>query len=207
MNGWILAFLLACAPGTPPTAPPPNGPEPAEEPKMSTDPKVARARARVEESLAGDPFMKDALISRFTLLDVGPYLAFSVVPKSTGRAGEVVFLVSDDRVLSSKQPSDFDQLMADLGVGTRADAVDIEKFVDLFLRMRLLVRGVVLDSPDGHPLLRPGQIPEGRFELPSVEHTEAGTRYRFWMFGTDSYEPGHYEVLVAPDGTTTYRKL
>jgi hypothetical protein len=89
-------------------------------------------------------------------------------------------------------------------VGANPDVLDVHTFAHLFIRLRLLRRGVVLDRPDGHVLLRPNQLPAERFVAPQASFDAQGAHYRFWMFDTDRMEPSYWEVRVATDGTTSY---
>jgi hypothetical protein len=166
---------------------------------------ASQAEARVREHIADLPLLADAGVWRVAELDVGDYFAFSVIPEMTGLAGESLYLVSSDDMVLSGQPADFDRLMATLGVGSRADVLDVKAFAQLFVRVRAVRRGVILDRPDGHPLIQPGQIPDDAFFPPQAEFEEGtGAHFRFWLFDTDRYEAFHFEVDVAPDGSTRF---
>lgn len=162
------------------------------------------AEARLREHLAGLPMYPPHQVYRVADLDVADMFAFSVLPEATGMAGEVIYLVGPDEMLSTGRPTQtFDRLMAILGVGAAPDVMDIETFVPLFLHLRALRRGVLLREPDGHPLLRPGQLPAEAFSPPSYEYGEGGARYQFWIFDIDRRRPAFFDVRVEPDGATT----
>jgi hypothetical protein len=162
------------------------------------------AERRVREKIATIPPLRDATVARVPDLDVAGLYAFSVMPRLTGRAGEVIYLVGPDEMLTSGRPGDFDEVMRRLGVGERPGVLDVHKFAHLFLRLRAIRSGVVLDRPDGHVLLRPGQLPPERFVPPSAEFDDQGARFQFWIYDTDRLEPSFWDVRVAPDGTVTF---
>ncbi|MBN1316571.1 MAG: hypothetical protein JXA42_13930 [Anaerolineales bacterium] len=164
---------------------------------------VEIAKARLREHVDSIPPSQGATIARTPDMDVAGLLAFSVMP-STGLAGEVIYLVGPDEMLSSGVHSTFDTVMQRLGVGKTPDVLDVHRFAQLFLRLRANRHGVVLDSFDGHPLLKPDQLPKSKFSLPAASFDENGTRYRFWIFDTDHLEPYLIDALVAEDGTTTF---
>ena len=149
-----------------------------------------QARERLEQHIAHIPFFSDALIARASNLDVAGLYAFAVVPASTREAGQVFYLVGSDELLSSAQPyADFDKLMLRLGVGQTPHVLDVQTFARLFISLRALRRGAVLESADGHVLLRPEQLPPEQFTPPQVEFDAAGAHYTFWMFDIDRREP------------------
>jgi hypothetical protein len=164
----------------------------------------AQARTIIEKHIASIPVLADAEVTPVPDLDVAGLRAFSVLPRLTGEAGEVIYLVGPHEMLTSGNPGDFDSLMARLGGGTAAAPFDVQRFAFLFLRLRVLRRGAVLESADGHSLLEPGQLPACRFSPPQVDVDHAGARYRFWVFDTDRMEPVFWDVRVAPGGATTF---
>lgn len=177
-----------------------------EEPRVSTEQGVEpdRAVARIRKAIAGIPGMDAVDIAPVPRLDAGGYRAYSVMPRATHGAGEILYWVGPDDMLSSGQPKEFDELMARMGVGEREGSVDAAWFAELFLRFRALRRGVVLSRPDGHPLIQPGTIPEDRFTPPVARWDETGASFRFWTFDTDHHQPMYWEVRVARDGSTTF---
>jgi hypothetical protein len=163
------------------------------------------ARAKLDQLLAASTFLRGASVGPVPELDAAGMYAFSAMPASTGKAGEVLFWIGPDEVLSSAQaPRDFDRMMAKLGVGARRDALDAHQLARLFVRFRALRRGAILDRPDGHVLLKPGQIPADRFAPPRLTTDASGAHLAFWMFDTDRMEPAFFQVDVAPDGKTTF---
>jgi hypothetical protein len=162
------------------------------------------ALKKVDELLAGFAPMQDADIARVPQLDAAGLYAFSAMPRLTGKAGEVIYLVGPGEVLSGGTASDFDSLMARLGVGREPGVLDVHTFARYFMRLRVLRRGVVLDQPDGHVLLDPSQLPPEKFAPPRADFGDEGARYRFWMFDTDRLEPAYWDVRVASDGRTTF---
>lgn len=162
-----------------------------------------QARDLLQQRVDSISFLKGALVARVPDLDVLDYYAFSVLP-STGLAGEVLYLVSPKEMLSSGQPDDFDVLMYSLGVGRDPNAIEIDKFAQLFLRFRALRRGTLLKHIDDEILLRPEQLPERRFAPPQIEFGPDGVEYRFWMFDTDKMQPFFWSVRVTPEGETEY---
>lgn len=164
---------------------------------------VELAEARLREYIDSIPPSQGSTIARTPDLDVAGLLAFSVMP-STGLAGEVIYLVGPDEMLSSGVHTTFDTLMRNLGVGQAPDTLEVHRFAQLFLRLRANRHGVVLDKFDGHPLLKPDQLPKKAFSQPEASFDKNGARYRFWIFDTDHLEPFFFDVLVAPDGTTTF---
>lgn len=172
---------------------------------MSTTPfDLEQARKRVEDRVASIPPLGEADIAHASDLDVAGLYAFSVMPRATGKAGEVIYLVGRDEILTAGTPADFDQLMMCLGVGRTPDALDMTRFAHLFLRLRVLRRGVLLERANGHPLLRPEQLPAGQFTPPHYNFDADGARYRFWVFDTDRFAPVWWDVRIAPNGTTAF---
>ena len=164
----------------------------------------AAAADRLRQHLAGVPDLDDATLARVPDLDIDGLYAFSILSQLTGRAGEALYLVDPTTILSSARGADFDRLMARLGAGRAATPLDAHAFARLFLRLRAQRRGVALDRPDGHVLLAPGQVPPERFIPPQAEPVPTGVRYRFWAFDADRLEPEFWDVVVAPDGATTF---
>lgn len=163
------------------------------------------ARAKLDDILAKSTFLKGADVGPVPELDVAGMFAFSAMPPSTGLGGEVLFWIGAEETLSTAQaPGDFDRLMAMLGVGTRADALEVHRLALLFVRFRAMRRGVILDKPDGHVLLKPGMIPADKFEPPKLVTDAQGAHLAFWMFDTDRMAPTHYQVDIAPGGKTTF---
>lgn len=167
--------------------------------------KPEEAEARLREHIAGIPPSKDAMVARVRDLDVAGLYAFSVIP-STGLAGEVYYLLGPTEMLTSGWPSDFDKIMKRLGVGQNPEVLDVHTFARFFLPLCALRRGVVLEHPNGHILLRlrPELLPSGQFSPPRVDFDANGTRYRFWTFDADRMESVFWDVQVAPDGTTSF---
>ncbi|MEW5958057.1 MAG: hypothetical protein AB1801_10060 [Chloroflexota bacterium] len=163
-----------------------------------------QAEERLRQHIAQIPPLQDADVARVPDLDTAGLYAFSVMPQLTGRAGEVIYLLGPTELLTSGQPADFDKLMNRLGVGRKPGVLDVHTFARLFLRMRAIRYGVVLDRPDGHVLLAPEQLPPERFSPPHVDFDADGTCYRFWMFDTDRMEPVFWNVRVNQDGLTTF---
>lgn len=182
-----------------------SGPDRPEAAVTHKDFDRAAARARLDVELARWPVFKGAAVGPVPDLDVGGLFAFSAMPPSTGKAGEVLFWIGADEVLSTAQPTrDFDRLMARLGVGDRAGAVEVHQLALLFIRFRAMRRGVVLDRPDGHALLRPGAIAADAFHPPRLTHDAAGAHLAFWLFDTDRFEPSRWTVDIAPGGATQF---
>ncbi|MBN1316569.1 MAG: hypothetical protein JXA42_13920 [Anaerolineales bacterium] len=161
------------------------------------------AQARLRRHVDNIPPSKGAAIARVPDLDVCGLLAFSVMP-STGLAGEVIYLVGPDEMISSGLRTTINEIMRRLEVGTRPNVLDVHRFAHLFLRLRAHRRGVVLDAPDGHVLLRPDQLPADQFSPPEASLDEEGAHFRFWIYETGLMEPLYFDVLVAPEGTTTF---
>lgn len=162
-----------------------------------------QARSYLQRHIDSISFLEGALVAHVPDLDILDYYGFSVLP-STGLAGEVLYLVGPNELLSSGRPDDFDQLMSQLGVGRDPSAIEIDRFARLFLRFRALRRGTVLKSIDDEILLRPGQLPESRFAPPQVDLGPDGARYSFWMFDTDRMQPFLWNVRVTPEGRTEF---
>lgn len=171
---------------------------------QSTEFTPEQAEERLRQHISQIPPLADAIIARVPDLDAAGLYAFSVMPRLTGRAGEVLYLIGSSDMLTSGQPTDFDKLMQRLGVGKKAGILDVHAFAHLFLRLRALRRGVVLDSPNGHVLLRPEQLPSARFSAPKADFDSLGSHYHFWMFDTDRMEPIFWDVRVAPNGITSF---
>lgn len=171
---------------------------------MQTPFDSEQARKRVEEKVASIPPLLDSDIARVPDLEVAGLYAFSVMPRSIGKAGEVIYLVGPNEMLTAGTPADFDSLMSRLEIGKKADVLDMETFARLFLRLRVLRHGEILERPDGHALLRPGQLPARKFAPPLYEFDPGGARFRFWVFDTDLMEPVFWDVKVAPNGETTF---
>lgn len=163
------------------------------------------ARARLDELLARSTLLAGAYVGPVPDLDAAGMFAFSAMPPSTGKAGEILFWVGPDEILNTGQPErDFERLMAKLGVGSRPDAIDAHKLALLFVRFRAMRRGVILDRADGHVLIKPGMIPADKFAPPSLTTDAAGTHLAFWMFDTDRLQPASYRIDVAPGGKTSF---
>lgn len=171
-----------------------------------SDFKPEEAEARLREHIAEIPPSKDAVVARAPDLDVAGLYAFSVIPSATGLAGEMHYLVGPHEMLTSGWPSDFDKIMKRLAVGQNPEVLDVHTFARLFLPLCALRRGVVLEQPNGHILLRlrPELLPSGQFSPPQVDFDANGTRYRFWTFDADRMESVFWDVQVAPDGTTSF---
>lgn len=167
---------------------------------------AAQAELRVRNHLASIPPLAGSMIARDTELDVAGAFAFSVLPRLSGLAGEIIYLVATDRMFTSGSAEDFDQLMARLGAGKSADALPLERLCRLFVRLRVVRQGIVLQRVDGHPLLKPGQIPSERFVAPRRDVGATGAHLQFWFFDTLRQEPVLYDVLIAPDGKTTFKE-
>lgn len=165
---------------------------------------LEQARKRIEERVASNEVLGEADVVHVPDLDTAGLYAFSVMPRATGRAGEVIFLVGPDEMLAAGTTADFDRLMARVGVGTTPNVLDLPEFARRFLRLRVLRNGVVLERADAHPLLQPGQLPARRFLPPTYDFGADGARYRFWVFDTDQFGPVFWDVRVAPSGATTF---
>ena len=165
---------------------------------------LEQARKRVEERVASNEVLGEVDIAHVPDLDTAGLYAFSVMPRAIGRAGEVIFLVGPDEMLAAGTAADFDRLMARVGIGTTPNVMDLFAFARRFLRLRVLRNGVVLERPDAHPLIKPGQLPARRFLPPTYDFGADGARYRFWVFDTDRFVPVFWDVRVAPSGATTF---
>ena len=165
---------------------------------------LEQARKRVEERVASTELFGEVDLVHTPDLNTAGLYAFSVMPRATGRAGEVIFLVGPDEMLTAGTAADFDRLMASLGVGTVQNVLDLPAFARRFLRLRVLRNGVVLERADAHPLIKPGQLPARRFLPPTYDFGADGARYRFWVFDTDRFVPVFWDVRVAPSGATTF---
>ncbi|MEZ4398495.1 MAG: hypothetical protein R3B06_00645 [Kofleriaceae bacterium] len=161
----------------------------------------AAARRKLDALLATSTFLKDAWVGAVPDLDVGGLFAFSAMPPSAGKAGEVLYLIGPELTLTSAQATrDFDRLMARLDVGRVGG--DAPRLARLVTRFRNLRRGVILVRADEHPLIAPGAIAADAFHPPALSVDGAGAHLRFWLFDTDRLEPSHWTVDVAPDGAT-----
>jgi hypothetical protein len=174
--------------------------------KSSSDFTPETALARVREHVESIPPSRGSIIARVPDLDVAGLLAFSAMP-NTGLAGEITYLVGPDELLSTGLRTTFDLIMHRLGVGREPDLLTVHRFARLFMRLRAHRRGVVLDAPDGHILLRPEQLPADRFTPPEATFDDHGAHFRFWIFDTDHMEPAFFDVTVGPDGTTTFQEV
>lgn len=163
-----------------------------------------RAESHLNSHIQAYEQLQASDIARLPDLDVAGYFAFSLMPWVTGRAGEVIYLVNDQEILTAGQPHDFNKIMKLLIQGEDSWPLEIEAFVQLFLRMRAIRYGVLLYEPGGHVLIEPGQLPPESFEPPSMKKTVEGTNYRFWIYDTDRYTPVFWDVWVGNDGTTTF---
>jgi hypothetical protein len=163
-----------------------------------------QAEQRVRNRVATIPPLQDSDIAHVPDLDVGNLYAFSVMPRSIGKAGEVIYLVGPDEMLTAGTPADFHSIMRRLGVGTQSNALDIVTFVRLFLRLRVLRHGELLETAGGNPFLSPGRLPETEFSPPQYRFDRNGANYRFWVLDTDRLAPVFWDIQVAPDGTTTF---
>jgi hypothetical protein len=163
------------------------------------------ARTKLDALIAKSTLLAGAYVGPVPELDAAGMFAFSAMPPSTGKAGEILFWIGPDEMLSTAQaPKDFDRLMAKLGVGAKPDAIEAHELALLFVRFRAMRRGVILDKPDGHPLLQAGVIPADAFAPPKLTTDARGAHLAFWMFDTDRMAPATYTVDVAPDGKTTF---
>jgi hypothetical protein len=161
------------------------------------------ALARLREHVDSIPPSRGSIIARVPDLDVVGLLAFSVMP-STGLAGEITYLVGPDEMLSTGLRDTFEVVMDRMGVGRAPDVLEVHRFAHLFMRLRAHRRGVVLDAPDGHILLRPDQLPPAEFSPPEATFDVRGAHFRFWIYDTDRMEPVFFEVTVAADGKTSF---
>jgi len=163
-----------------------------------------RAEQRLKTHIDAIALLKASSIARLPELDIAGYYAFSVMPKVTGRAGEITYMVNDQEILASGQPGHFDKIMKLVMEDKKSSPLKVKTFAKLFLRMKVIRYGVLLDKPDGHILLTPNQLPPDIFEPPSMTDTPEGINYRFWMFDTDRYLPVFWDIWVKRDGTTTF---
>lgn len=161
-----------------------------------------QAEEKLRHHLKHSPAQSDITITYVRDLDIADLFAFSVMPAATGLAGENVYLVGPDEIL--KAGTDFDIVMKRLGVGQSASTLDINTLANLFLRFRVLRRGVILEQLDGHALLRPGQLTEDKFHAPRAGLDAEGAHFQFWTFDTDWLEPVYWDVRVEPGGTTSF---
>ena len=155
----------------------------------------------LEAHLAKHSIFKDANVVRASDLDIAGYTAFSMTPKSTGRAGEVYFLVKDQEILSSGSNT-LDIVMKQLIASNQT--LDVYEFAAFFLRFKVVRYGVVLDTHDGHVLMEPNHLPESDFSPPSFNEGADGLNYSFWIFDTDGYIPVYYDIHVRTDGQVEY---
>jgi hypothetical protein len=155
----------------------------------------------LEQFLANHSISEEATITRVEDLDLAGYSAFVWTPKSTGRAGQVFYLVKDEEVLSSGSNT-LDIVMKQLIASN--ETLDVHQFATFFIRFKVVRYGVVLDTHDGHVLMGPNQLPEAEFSPPSRTETADGLNYSFWMFDTDRYVPVYYSISVSNDGTINY---
>jgi hypothetical protein len=163
-----------------------------------------QAEQRLNRHIESIALLRDASIARLPEIDLAGYFAFSVMPRATGRAGEVTYMVNEQEILSSGQPDHFDRIMKIVMEDENKPPLDVTAFARLFLRMKAIRSGVLLDRPDGHILIQPNQLPSEMFEPPSIRDTPEGVNYRFWLFDTDRYVPVFWDIWVKRDGTTTF---
>lgn len=163
-----------------------------------------QAEQRLKHHIDSIALFRDASIARIPEIDIAGYFAFSMIPKATGRAGEVTYMVDEQEILSSGQPKHFDRIMKKVMEDEHNIPLDVTTFARLFLRMKAIRSGVLLDKPDGHILMKPNQLPLEMFEPPSMSETREGINYRFWLFDTDRYLPVFWDVWVKKDGMTTF---
>ncbi len=171
--------------------------------QASEDFSPETALTRLREHVESIPPSEGSIIARVPDLDVVGLLAFSVMP-STGLAGEMAYLVGPDELLSTGLRTTFDLVMSRMGEGAPPGVLKVHRFARLFMRLRAHRRGVVLDVPDGHVLLKPGQLSPDDFAPPEATFDADGAHFRFWIFDTDHLEPVFFDVTVAPDGTTSF---
>ena len=162
------------------------------------------AQKTLVQYISNISFLEDATVSHVPDLDIAEFYAFSVLPK-TGLAGEVIYLVGPEKILTSGNPEDFEYLMEKLNVGRNPNTLDVHTFAKLFLRFRVVRRGTILDTLDSEPLILPGRISAEQFTPPEVEYSDKGVTYRFWVFDTNLFEPVYWEVHVTPDGKTQFK--
>jgi hypothetical protein len=203
MRAPIIAAVLALAPSCGTGAARPEDKVTTQQSSTPFDPHAARAK--LDALVASSALLKDAWVGPVPELDAAGMFAFSAMPPSTGKAGELLFWIGPDETLSTAQaPRDFDRLMAKLGVGARPDAIEVHRLALLFVRFRAMRRGVILDKPDGHALIQPGMIPADQFAPPALTTDARGAHLAFWMFDTDRMQPARYTVDIAPDGKTSF---
>lgn len=151
----------------------------------------------LEAHLAKHDIFKDANVVEVPDLDIVGYSAFSMTPKSTGRAGEVFYLVKDQEILSSGSNT-LDIVMKQLNESNQT--LDVHEFAMFFLRFKVVRHGVVLDSHDGHVLMEPNHLPESDFSPPLLTEETDSLNYTFWIFDTDRYIPVFYDIQVGKNG-------
>ncbi|MEO8414749.1 MAG: hypothetical protein ABI472_13875 [Ginsengibacter sp.] len=159
------------------------------------------ALIRLKKYLADISFFNEASFTLLPELAILDYYVFSVMPKITGRMGEVTYLVNDEEILNG-QPDHFDKLMKKITENKLI--LSIEIFAKLFFRMEDLRYGVILEKPDGHALIKAQQLPFSIFTPPSRNKTADGVNYKFWFFDTDRLVPVFYDVLVNKQGEIKY---
>ena len=155
----------------------------------------------LEAHLAKFPIFKDANIVKIPDFDIAGYSAFSMTPASTGRAGEVSYLVKNQEILSSGSNT-LDIILKELIASDQT--LDVYEFARFFLRFKVVRYGVVLDEHDGHVLMEPNQLPEGEFSLPSFNKDVNGLKYTFWIFDTDWHIPIYFDIHISNTGEIEY---
>jgi hypothetical protein len=159
---------------------------------------VDEAQRRVTAHVASIPPLAGARIGRAVQLDCAGFYAFAVTAPAA--AGFQIFLVDDQALIGTGQP---EATFAEVArrMAAAGEIPDVHRFAQLFLNLRALRPGVVLDAPDTSPLVRPEDLPG--FAPPSAETTATGTRYRFWALDTRRGQPGFWDVELGRDGAVT----
>lgn len=150
------------------------------------------------EYLQDKELIKNHPLFRYPDIDVPGFTGFSLFPENVGKAGEIIFLVGNEKVLISGSKEDFSFLMQDLL--TTGSEISLEKFALLYIRFYKLQHGI---------LLHPETITDfnDKKEFFSNQYTEQEFRYdktelffNFWILNTDAFMPVHVSGIILSSG-------
>ena len=155
---------------------------------------MQEARDHLQQYLLDKPLLKDAYVTRLANLDAGDYFGFYLMPKTTGRAGEVFFLTDGKEVLSSGKPDSFNRIIKHLF--NKGIVPGITKLATLFLRLKALRNGEILDNTNTD-LVTFQRTGTALPAPPSFYQKSEAFVYEFWLFDTDHRLPVFFSIAIS----------
>lgn len=135
---------------------------------------------------------------RLPVIDVNGFVGFCLFPADVGKAGQIDYLVSADKVLTGGNQADFTYLMQ--GLVNNGVQLSLEKTVALYCRFYTHQNALVLTADDDAYF--PGR--DGFFEkvwvAPVFEQNAKGVDIDCWVLNTDRLEPFRLSGSIFSNG-------